>query len=86
MYLKAITPSHRKTLQSEVVLFHARADRPGLILSYDKCPLQSFTFNYFLNDTSLNRIFLSKDLGIHPTSSLSPTIILILPLVRLFKF
>ncbi|XP_060873849.1 uncharacterized protein LOC132947567 [Metopolophium dirhodum] len=78
IFLKIDNLNQYHILQSELDIFASWAYSIGLCLNINKCHVMSFSrqrspiyHNYSLNGTSLNRVFLYKDLGIHYSPSLN---------------
>jgi hypothetical protein len=78
IFLKIDSLNQCHILQSELDIFSSWVNSIGLNLNLSKCHVMSFSrqrspihHNYSLNGTTLNRVFLFKDLGIHYTPSLN---------------
>jgi hypothetical protein len=78
IFLKIDNLNQCHILQSELDIFASWAHSIGFSLNISKCHVMSFSrqrspihHNYSLNGTSLNRVFLYKDLGIHYSPSLN---------------
>ncbi|XP_060846337.1 uncharacterized protein LOC132926003 [Rhopalosiphum padi] len=78
IFLKIDNLNQCHILQSELDIFASWAHSIGLSLNISKCHVMSFSrqqspihHNYSLNGTSLNCVFLYKDLGIHYSPSLN---------------